>query len=72
MANSKYHQEQMSDITNRGQVKRNVLLGCNKNYVTLDPNYMLKNLKKILLISETCKKDKNKNKRLVYIKLLKE
>jgi len=61
----------MSDITNRDQVKRNVLLGCNKNYVTLDPNYIIKNSKRTLLISRTCEKDKNKNKILVYIKLLK-
>ena len=30
----------MSDITNRNQVKRNVLLGYNKNYIILDPNYI--------------------------------
>ena len=61
----------MSNITNRDQVKRNVLLGYNKNYVTLDPNCILKNSKRTLLMSKTWEKDKNKNKILVYIKLLK-
>ena len=35
---------------------------CDKNYTTVAPNYMLKNSKRILLVSKTCKEYRNKNK----------
>ena len=48
------------------------MIGYNKNYVILDFNYMLKNLKGKILVSKINRKDKNNNIRIKYIKFLKE
>ena len=37
------------------------LTECNKNYAILALNYILKNLKKIISVLETCRSDRNKN-----------
>jgi len=45
----------------KNQAEKRCLLGCNKNYVTLALNYMLENSKRIILVSENYRRDRNKN-----------
>ena len=37
------------------------MLRCNKNYAALALNYILKNSKRTVLVSEICRRDKNNN-----------
>ena len=47
---------------------------CNKNYVALALNFILKNSKKIILVSKIKRRDRNNSikRRIEHIKLLKE
>ena len=50
-----------------------IVLGCNKNYAILAFNCILKNSKKIILVSGIQKRGRNNDiKKLEHIKLLKE